>query len=86
MVVNISHVIPYVIHVHGCWWVGFQLVVGKVGGPTLLVSGFHSGGLPEWGHLVNLGLGWGCSGPFGSLVGFVRRWFPGSTIVLEGIV
>ena len=45
-----------------------------------------SGGLLECGHLANLGLGLGCSGPFGSPVGFVRRLFPGSTIVLEGIV
>ena len=56
------------------------------GGPTLRVSGFLSGDLPEWGHFANLGLGLGCSGPFRSPVGFVRRWFPGSTIVLEGIV
>ena len=60
-------------------------MVGK-GGPALHVSGFLSGGLPEWGHLANLGLGSGCSGPFGSPVGFVRSLFPGSTIVLEEIV
>ena len=40
-------------------------MVGK-GGPALRISGFLSGGLPEWGHLGNLGLGSGCSGPFGS--------------------
>ena len=34
----------------------------------------------------NLGFGSGCSGPFGSPVGFFRRLFSGSTIVLEGIV
>ena len=56
---------------------------GGEGGPALRVSGFRSGGLPEWGHLVNIGLGSGC---FGSPVGFVRSLFPGSTIVLEEIV
>ena len=67
---------------------GFSLVLGK-GGPTLRVagSGFLSAGQPEWGHLAKLGLGSGCAGPFrSSLVGFVRRLFPGSTKVLEGIV
>ena len=38
-----------------------------------------------WGHLSKLGLGLGCSGPFGCPVGFVRALFSGSTIVLEGI-
>ena len=31
-------------------------MLGKVG-PALRVSGFLSGGLPEWGHLAYLGLG-----------------------------
>ena len=66
-----SHIILYVIHV--CWGRGYRPVVGK-GGPALCFSGFLSGGLPEWGHPVNLGLGSGCSGPFGSPVGFVRRF------------
>ena len=44
------------------------------------------GGLPEWGHLSKLGLGSGCSGPFGCPVGFVRRSVSRGTIVLEGIV
>ena len=50
---------------------GFQPVVGK-GGSALRFTGVVSGGLPEWGHLGNLGLGLGCSGPFGSPMGFVR--------------
>ena len=37
------------------------LAGGGEGGPTLCVSGFLSGGLPEWGHLGNLGLESGCS-------------------------
>ena len=45
--------------------VRFWPVVGK-GGPALRFSGFLSGGLTEGGHLINLGLGSGCSGPFGS--------------------
>ena len=36
------------------------------------------------GHLSKLGLGAGCSGPFGWPVGFVRRSVSGSTIVLGG--
>ena len=47
---------------------------GEGGGGALRFSGFLSGGLPEWGHLSNLGMGSGCSGPFGYLVGFVRRF------------
>ena len=43
-------------------------MVGKWG-PALPLSGFLLGGLPEWGHLGNLGLGSACSGPFGSPVG-----------------
>ena len=38
------------------------------------------------GHLGNLGLGSGCSDPFGYPVGFVRRSVSSSTLVLEGIV
>ena len=48
--------------------------------------GGGGGGFPEWGHLSKLGLGSGCSGPFGCPVEFVRRSVSGSTIVLEGIV
>ena len=47
-------------------------MVGKRG-PALCCSGFISDGLPEWGHLGNLGLWSDCSSPFGSPVGFVRR-------------
>ena len=82
MVVKFSHVIPYVIHVVG---VGFPAGSGE-GGPALRFSGFLSGGLPEWGYLDNLGLGSGCSSPFKSPVGLSGALFPGSTIVLEGIV
>ena len=32
------------------------------GGPALR---FSPDGLPEWGYLSKLGLGFGCSGPFG---------------------
>ena len=60
-------------------------MVGK-GCPALRFSGFLSSGLTEWGHLGNLGLGSGFSSPFGSPVGLSGALFPGSTMVLEGIV
>ena len=43
-------------------------------------------GLPEWGNLIKLCLGSGCSGPCGCPVGFVRCSVSGSTMVLEGIL
>ena len=33
------------------------------GVPFSVLVGFFPGGLPEWGHLSNLGLGSGCFGP-----------------------
>ena len=60
--------------------------VGREGGSRSPFGGFLSGGVPEWGHLANLGLGFGCSGPFGSPVGLFGALFPGSTTVLEGIL
>ena len=66
---------------------GFQPVVGKGGGggsPALRFSGFLSGGLPEWGHLVKFGV-W-LFRSFRISVGLCLALFPGSTIVLEGIV
>ena len=43
---------------------GFWPVVGR--GVLFSVLVVFFGWPPEWGHLVNLGLGSGCSGPFGS--------------------
>ena len=70
---------------HTCYW-GAGFLAGGGEGESRSPCLWFSGGLPEWGHLAHLGLGSGCSGPFGSLVGFVWRLFPGCTIVLEGIV
>ena len=65
--------------------VGCRPVV-RNGSPALRLRGFLSGSLPEWGCIGNLGLGSGSSCTFGSPVGFVRRFVPGITIVLEVIV
>ena len=46
------------------------LAGGAKGGSHSPCYWFSSGGLPDWGHLDNLGLGLGCSGPFRSPVGF----------------
>ena len=71
--------------------VSYSVVVGggvsgrwREGSCSVLV--FFPGGLPEWGHFSNLGLGLGCFGPCGCLVVFVHRSVSGSKIVLEGIV
>ena len=57
------------------------LAGGREGVPLYVLGVFS-----RWRQLSKLGLGSGCSGPFGCPVGFVRLSVCGSTIVLEGIV
>ena len=61
------------------------LAGGREGGPALRFSGFFRVASLSGVIFGNLGLGSGCSGPFGSPVGFVWGSVSGSTIVPIGI-
>ena len=67
-------------HICCCWGQSFRPVV------VLCFQWFSPGGLPEWGHLSNLGLGVGFFWSFRMSEGIFRRSVFGSTIVLEGMV